>query len=210
MAPAYKLTYFNARARAELTRWILSYAGQEFEDIRVDGADWPALKPTTPMGQIPFLEENGKVLPQSTTICRYLARKHGLAGQGDWGQAEVDALVDYVADSSEGYYNWLRGTFIPNNQKKSDEAKEVYLEKGVKPFLAQLERMLKKHQDGKEFFFGPKPTWADFAVVAFLDDLVAIGRDILDDYPILKAHSDRVHALKGIKEWIEKRPATAF
>ncbi len=43
MAPAYKLTYFNVRARAELTRLIFSYAGVDFEDVRVSG-DWSEVK----------------------------------------------------------------------------------------------------------------------------------------------------------------------
>jgi len=210
MAPAYKLTYFNARARGEVPRWVLSYAGQSFEDVRVDGPDWPALKPKTPMGQLPFLEVDGKTLPQSTSIARYLARKHGLAGQGEWEAATIDALVDYVADASKGYYEWLKTTFVPDNQARSDEVKYEYLNVGIKPYLEGLERMLKQQQDGKAFFFGVNPTWADFAVVIFLDDLFTLDKDILEKYPTLAAHSDKVHGLKGIEEWIAKRPSTPF
>lgn len=42
--PAYKLHYFNLRGRAELARLILNQAGVEFEDIRFERAEWPALK----------------------------------------------------------------------------------------------------------------------------------------------------------------------
>lgn len=42
--PAYKLHYFNLRGRAELARLILNQAGVEFEDIRFERSEWPALK----------------------------------------------------------------------------------------------------------------------------------------------------------------------
>ena len=40
-----KLTYFNGRGRAEVARLILSIAGEEFEDNRIEFSDWEALKP---------------------------------------------------------------------------------------------------------------------------------------------------------------------
>ena len=40
-----KLTYFNARGRAEAARYILALAEVDYDDNRVEFADWPALKP---------------------------------------------------------------------------------------------------------------------------------------------------------------------
>lgn len=40
----YKLTYFNERARAEIIRLIFEVAGVEYEDVRLEGDQWPALK----------------------------------------------------------------------------------------------------------------------------------------------------------------------
>ena len=39
-----KIIYFNIRGRAELSRLIAAAGGLEFEDVRVEGADWPKLK----------------------------------------------------------------------------------------------------------------------------------------------------------------------
>lgn len=36
------------------------------------------------------------------------------------------------------------------------------------------------------------------------------GEYPLDYYPLLKAHSERFHALPQIKKWIETRPVTRF
>ena len=42
--PSYKLTYFPVRGRAELARIIFHYTKTPFEDIRVKGEEWQALK----------------------------------------------------------------------------------------------------------------------------------------------------------------------
>jgi len=103
----YKITYFNLRGRAELARLVLHQAGVSFEDYRFGPGEWPTAKPSKfiilfnfihffkkfylliqmficiidmPFGQVPVLEEDGKMLAQSITIARYLARQHGLAG----------------------------------------------------------------------------------------------------------------------------------
>ena len=42
--PSYKLTYFNLRARGELTRLIFAAAGIEYTDNRLEFDQWPAHK----------------------------------------------------------------------------------------------------------------------------------------------------------------------
>lgn len=44
MAPQYKLTYFNGRGLAEIIRLIFAQAGVDYEDIRIEKDEWPALK----------------------------------------------------------------------------------------------------------------------------------------------------------------------
>jgi glutathione S-transferase len=51
-----------------------------------------------PFGQVPVLEVDGQFLSQSYAIARYIARKHGLAGQDDWEQAQVDMYADCIKD----------------------------------------------------------------------------------------------------------------
>lgn len=43
----YKLTYFNLRGRAELSRLILHHAQVPFEDFRFERAEWPQHKAST-------------------------------------------------------------------------------------------------------------------------------------------------------------------
>jgi glutathione S-transferase len=48
----------------------------DYEDKRIPREEWPTMKPNTPLGQMPVLEVDGKMLGQSVAIARYLARTH--------------------------------------------------------------------------------------------------------------------------------------
>ena len=43
--PSYKLTYFNVRGRAEVTRYMFKLNDVEFEDVRLEGT-WAEFKPS--------------------------------------------------------------------------------------------------------------------------------------------------------------------
>jgi len=201
----YTLVYFDARGRAEPIRWIFEYSGVAYEDQRVTRDQWTSsIKPKAPMGQAPFLEVDGKALPQSLAICRYLGRKHGLAGKDDWESAQVDALVDYIEDAMKP----LRAIYMAKDEAEKVALRQTYANEQSVPFLQGLERKLGENNNGEGFFVGTKPTWGDFVVVVFLDNVVSWVGTALDNYPLLKAHSQRVHELKGIKEWLARRPVT--
>lgn len=44
--PKYVYHYFPVKALGEAPRMLLSYGGQEFEDIRVNPEQWPEYKPS--------------------------------------------------------------------------------------------------------------------------------------------------------------------
>lgn len=52
-------------------------------------------------------------------------------------------------------------------------------------------------------------TWADIYFAGILDYMnYMVKRDILENYPALRAVVDTVNAMDPIKAWIEKRPQT--
>lgn len=96
-APKYKLNYFNACGKAEVIRWILVYADQDFEDHRLEMIDWLRLKPTAPFETLPFLEIDGKTLGGSLSVQRYLAKRFGLAGKDPFEEAQIDSVVEFIS-----------------------------------------------------------------------------------------------------------------
>ena len=56
-------------------------------------AEWPKLKPTLPLGQVPVLEVDGKLLAQSYAILGYAGRLAKLHGADAWSEAKVDEIL---------------------------------------------------------------------------------------------------------------------
>ncbi|XP_067008300.2 glutathione S-transferase [Anabrus simplex] len=205
MAPKYSVTYFDVKGLAEPIRYVLAYAGVEFEDKRLNYDSWNDVKSSMPFQKLPFLEEDGKVCNQSSAICRYLARKYGLMGNSEWEAMLVDAAVDTITD--------LRIDLGKYHFEQVEEAKAKHkesLEKEKLPYyLSTLEDMVKKNGG---YLVGGKVTWADlhFASLNNLFSMLWDKKPITDNYPHLKALVDKVENLPKIKEWIDKRPVTEW
>lgn len=100
--PSYKLNYFNGRGRGEIIRLIFAAADAKYEDNRVRFEDWEALKPTTPLGQIPVLEVDGKTqIPQSIAIARFVARELNLAGRNNLEQVRVNFMLGHFQSTKQ-------------------------------------------------------------------------------------------------------------
>uniref|UniRef100_A0A1B6MKI2 glutathione transferase n=1 Tax=Graphocephala atropunctata TaxID=36148 RepID=A0A1B6MKI2_9HEMI len=93
-----KLTYFPIIGLGEPMRFMFAYLGKDYEDCRVGGKEWLAMKPSTPWGKCPFLEINGQTVTQNVAICRYLAQEAGLRGKDTWEDLRIDEIVDVIGD----------------------------------------------------------------------------------------------------------------
>ncbi|XP_078036844.1 glutathione S-transferase S4 [Augochlora pura] len=96
----YKLTYFNVMGLGEPIRFLLSYGGVDFEDVRLEhsSTEWTTTKTTTPFGQLPTLEINGKVYSQTLPVCQYLAKQFRLRGRTDLDDLEIDGIANALHD----------------------------------------------------------------------------------------------------------------
>ena len=72
-AKSIKLTYFNAKGRAELARLVLAQAGAEFEDIRLEREEWLNVKPSKSYFQSKYGLRQGlhRLLRQSDTFVQH-------------------------------------------------------------------------------------------------------------------------------------------
>ena len=74
-----KITYFDfPGGRAEPARLALHIGGVEFEDYRFASSDFPEVRKTTPLNQVPTLHVNDLQITQSAAIARYVGKLTGL------------------------------------------------------------------------------------------------------------------------------------
>ncbi|KAE8630804.1 hypothetical protein XENTR_v10000969 [Xenopus tropicalis] len=192
--PSYTLKYFNLEGRGEILRYLFSYSDIPFEDQRIEFADWPALKPKIPYGQLPVVEIDGVIYNQSLAVGRYLAKKGGLIGKNDLDEIRVDALIDTI-DDFFSKFPWM----------DTEKAKKEFMEKSGPQLLSYLEKTL----GNNSWFVGDSVTWADFYWDTCSDSFENYVPGFAKDYPKLLALKDRVKAIPAIAAWIKKRPKKA-
>merc|ERR1711935_543189 len=102
-----KLTYFNAKGRAEVSRLILAYGGAKYVDDRLTGEQFGARKSSLRYTQVPMLTYNGEPIYQSLTIARFLAAEFNLVGKNNVQAAQANEIGDFVADLVAARYKVL-------------------------------------------------------------------------------------------------------
>jgi glutathione S-transferase len=196
----YTLTYFDMRGRAEPVRLVLSYVGADFEDRGISADDWPAMKPTTPLGQIPVLVEHGpsgdRAIPQTMAIMRHLARSHGIDGKTEEERTAADVAIETALDLRNAL-NTLR--FSPAWQ--DDGAKQKFARETAPVHLGRLVKLLGE----RSWFASAEPTHADLYVFDVLERHTAVWPDILSAQPSLGAFQARVAALPQLRDYLAKR-----
>ncbi|XP_022904144.1 glutathione S-transferase-like [Onthophagus taurus] len=201
---SYKLTYFPIKALAEPIRFLLKYGEIEFEDFRLDVAQWPNVKDKMPFGQVPVLEMDGKMVHQSVAISRYLAKLTNLTGNNDLENLEIDAIVDTITD--------FRSKIAVFNTEKDDTRKEVLkdnLTKETIPYYLTRFDSITAANDG--YLAIGRLTWADLYFVSLLDYCNGVlKKDIIAEYSNLVKLREKVLAIPSIKQWLLERPDSEY
>ena len=105
---------YHSRGRGQVVRLFWEDAGIAYEDIRCSFEEYPEYKKTriaemNPLGFIPVIELNGRILTQSYAILRHFARQLGkYEGETEEEKYWADAMCDIGIDCK------LRG-FILNH-----------------------------------------------------------------------------------------------
>ena len=197
-----KLTYFDAPvSRGEECRLALHLAGIDFEDARVEGAAWPAMKEQTPYGGLPVLELPGQPpLAHSNAILVLIGRRHGLHPADDFEAARHEGMMQHVED--------LRAVVAPTI-RMGDAEKRAAREAMVAGFLPAWGRSAEKNILGDPFFGGATLHVVDLklhmAVRWFIGGKVDhIPATIFAGYRKLMAVYDAVRGHPGVKSWYAK------
>ena len=197
-----RLIYFDfAGSRGEECRMALHLAGIDFDDVRVQDADWPALKPQLPFGAMPVLEIPGQpALAHSNAILVLIGRRHGLHPADDFEAARHESLMCAVEE--------LRHTLSPTLRITDPEqrraAREALAAKELKTWGSQVESQL---SGAGPFLGGPKLQVADlklYMVVRWLTSGVLdhVPTTVLDHCPKLLRLARAVAEHEGIRAWM--------
>ncbi|KAI6176328.1 GST protein [Aphelenchoides bicaudatus] len=199
----YTLHYFDVRGRGEPIRLILQYAKVPFNDVRIQRQEWRAKKQTFPFGQLPVLETNGQLIPQSYAIARYLSKKYGLYGSNYEEAAQIDAVADLYKDFIFEVAPYLHRK--PTADK--EQMKKSIFEPALEKFIPLFEKLLEQSKSG---FFGKNVSFADFFFAEGIQSLKNVEPESLKDHPIITEHQERVHSLPDIKDYVANRPYSDF
>jgi glutathione S-transferase len=194
-----RLIYFDAPvSRGEECRLALHVASVDFDDVRVKGAEWPAMKDSTPYGAMPVLELPGRApLAHSNAILVLIGRMHGLHPADDFEAARHEGMMQHVED--------LRGVVGPTLWMDEPQ-KKATREKLVETYLPAWGRFAEKNILAEPFFGGEKLNVVDLklhmAVRWFIGGKVDyIPADIFSRYPKLMRVHDAVRDHPRVKDW---------
>mmetsp|Transcript_9231 Transcript_9231/g.25887 ORF Transcript_9231/g.25887 Transcript_9231/m.25887 type:complete len:222 (+) Transcript_9231:143-808(+) len=204
MATKPTIKYFPIRGRVETARLLLELAGVEYDDQRITFEQWAAIKPTTPLGQVPLYSDDDVTdLPQSMAIATHVAEKFNLAGKTASERAWAKVVM-HASDSD--VFNGIAKIIF--NGKSHEENKDA-VDAAVDNLAGQLEKLLKLNNGGKGFYVGDSPTLADAASYHVSYNLLrALSPDVFAKHELLAAHTQRFGDLPQIAAYIkERRPA---
>jgi glutathione S-transferase len=157
--------YTNPMSRGQIARWALHEAGAEYEQHLLDYGTTmkaPEYLAINPMGKVPAIVHNGKVVTECAAICAYLADAYPEAG------------LQPTADERADYYRWMFfaagpvESAITNRHMKWEPTEEQERMAGYGNYekaVAALEGAL----SGKDFICGDRFTAADIYVGSQVD-----------------------------------------
>jgi glutathione S-transferase len=228
-----KLTYFNGRGLAEVSRLIFAATEAKYEDFRypITVLDWTTYnmvrkefdadkasgKLWESMDKLPVLEVDGQIICQSKAIERYLASTFGLMGTNVLEAAKIDSLCECIRDFKDMYQK-------VRNVNGCVEDKEIAINKWFTETLVErlgaFNNLLalgvypdKGRDDDDVYAVGNRLSLADIVIYSFLvdffDDKAAIKKSYAS-YRTLNAIVRTVDNNEGIKKWMAERPDTPF
>ncbi len=206
--PQLKLSYFDFDGgRGEPIRLALAFGNIPFEDHRFALTEWPQVRDTTPLKQVPVMEVDGETITQCNSLIRYAGRLAGLY--------PVDALealhCDEAMDTVEDVICKIVPTMFIQDDEEKRIARETLAQGDIPLFLRRLETMLKER--GGRYFAGDRLSVADFKVFLWIRNLQSgildhIPSDIVKQAtPALVAHCTRISEVPEVLAYYQMRAA---
>jgi glutathione S-transferase len=151
--------YTNPLSRGRIARWMLEETGADYETVVIDyaGMKDPAYLAVNPMGKVPAIVHDGRVVTENAAICAYLADAFPEAGLAPRPEERAD------------YYRWMFFCAGPVEQAITDHrygfdpSPEQARSVGYGSFDLVVDT-LEQAFDGRAFITGDRFTAADVIV----------------------------------------------
>jgi glutathione S-transferase len=108
--------YFNPQSRARIARWMLEEVGEPYREHLLGYADSmkaPDYLAINPMGKVPAIVHDGRVVTECAAVCAYLA------------DAFPDAGLAPAPTDRADYYRWMFFAAGPLEQASIDRARKI-------------------------------------------------------------------------------------
>lgn len=162
-------------------------------DIMAGETRTPEFLAMNPAGQIPVVAwADGRALPQSNAILRYLARGSALLPEDPFAQAKIDAWLFWEQYSHEPFVAVARFEMVYLGKAKADRDLRL-VTKGE----AALD-MMEAHLAGRSWFEGDALTIADLALLPYTR-LAPEGGFDLSQRPALRGWIARCEQAIGLE-----------
>ena len=178
--------YTNPMSRGQIARWALHEAGAEYEQHLLDyeGAmKTPEYLAINPMGKVPAIVHDGKVITECAAICAYLADAFPQAG------------LQPTAEERADYYRWIFFAAGPveaavtNHSMGFDPAPEKEMMFGHGNYDRVVD-VLEGALTGRDYICGSRFTAADIYVGAQADWGIEFGS--IPAKPAIVAYAERL------------------
>lgn len=200
-----KVTYFDfPGGRAEPTRLALHIGGIPFEDYRFAFGEFPEVRKTTPLQQVPTLHINDVQVTQSDAITRYVGKLAGLYPEDALQALYCDEVLSALED-----INVKLGTTFGLTGDALKTAREALVADAFPRYLRWLQTQLESH--GGEYFADHRLTIADLKAFVMLRWLASgkldhVPTDLVQTAaPKLAAYVERIAATPAIVEYYGKQ-----
>ncbi len=152
--------YTNPMSRGQIARWMLEEVGEPYEQVLLDYGTTmkaPEYLAINPMGKVPVIVHDGKVVTECAAICAYLAEAFPGAGLAPTAGERAD------------YYRWMFFAAGPAEQAITNQALgcEVPPDKAMMAGYGSFDTMvdvLEKAVGAHDYIAGDRFTAADVYV----------------------------------------------
>ena len=156
----------------------------------------------SPTGVAPWLEVDGKVIPESFAINRFLATRFGFSGKDEFETASIDATADFYRWTMEDSrpYMWIvRG--IMEGDKESVYHSQFH--PAVEKAFNYIASVVKKNESG--FVVSSGITWVDFYLAENMLTVFNIVPQLREEFPEISNYETKIHDHPLVKDYVKNR-----